>query len=246
VKNAIKYTDKGFIEIGYTKEEDDLRFYVKDTGTGISEDQREKIFERFRQADMSIHRDYEGAGLGLSISKAYVELLGGEIWMTSKMNEGSTFYFTIPYELPGQKEEELIDLVDGPTKEDINDLTLLVAEDDEASFHLIKEMMEDTDVKLIRAENGKEAIEKTENNQLIDLVLMDIKMPVLDGYQATKLIKKQFPNLPIIAQTAFASKKDKQKALKEGCDDYIAKPIREDELIAILLKYQKPSKSDVS
>lgn len=246
VKNAIKYTDKGFIEIGYTKEGNYIRFYVKDTGTGISEDQRDKIFERFRQADMSIHRDYEGAGLGLSISKAYVELLGGEIWMTSKMNEGSTFYFTIPYELPVRKEEKLIDLVDGPAKEDINDLTLLVAEDDEASYHLIKEMMEDTDVKLIRAENGKEAIEKTENNQLIDLVLMDIKMPVLDGYQATKLIKKQFPNLPIIAQTAFASKKDKQKALKEGCDDYIAKPIREDELIAILLKYQKPKKPDVS
>ena len=246
VKNAIKYTDKGFIEIGYSKEGDDLRFYIKDTGTGISEDQREKIFERFRQADMSIHRDYEGAGLGLSISKAYVELLGGEIWMTSKMNEGSTFYFTIPYELPVRKEEKLIDLASVPNKQEINDLTLLVVEDDEASFFLIKEMMQDTAVKIIRAENGKEAVEITENNSLIDLVLMDIKMPVLDGYQATKLIKKQFPNLPIIAQTAFASKKDKQKALARGCDDYIVKPIREDELIAILLKYQKPKKPDVS
>jgi hypothetical protein len=246
VKNAIKYTDKGFIEIGYTKEGDYIRFYVKDTGTGISEDQREKIFERFRQADMSIHRDYEGAGLGLSISKAYAELLGGEIWMTSKMNEGSTFYFTIPYELPEEKEKEVIKLTNVPNKQEINELTLLVAEDDETSYHLIKEMMQNTAVKLIRAENGEEAIEKIKEHPSIDLVLMDIKMPLLDGYQATNFIKKRYPNLPVIAQTAFASKKDKQKALAEGCDDYIAKPIKEEELLNLILKYQKPKEPDVS
>jgi len=246
VKNAIKYTDKGYIEISYKKKGDYIQFYVKDTGIGISEDQREKIFERFRQADLSIHRDYEGAGLGLSISKAYVELLGGEIWMDSETGKGSTFYFTIPYELPEHKEEEVVRLTNVPNKQEINELTLLVAEDDETSYFLINEIMQNTAVKIIRAENGEEAIEKIKENPSIDLVLMDIKMPVLDGYQATNFIKKRYPNLPVIAQTAFASKKDKQQALAQGCDDYISKPIKEEELINLILRYQKPKEPDVS
>ncbi|MFO8234451.1 MAG: ATP-binding protein [Bacteroidales bacterium] len=243
LKNAIKYTNEGKITFGYTKKDDIITFFVEDTGIGISTDQKENIFERFRQEDMTIRRQYEGAGLGLSISKAYVEMLGGKMWLESEKEKGSAFYFTIPYKLPEEKEIDLTPGAETTDKQLSSDLTMLVAEDDETSYLLLKEMMmEDTNIQFIQAVNGKEAIDEVKNNSNIDIVLMDIKMPEMDGYEATRILKKEYPDLPIIAQTAFASKKDREKAFDAGCDEYISKPIKEKEFFKILNKLLKTKK----
>jgi len=242
IKNAIKYTDKGTIELGYTINYNMVEFYVKDTGIGIPTNQQKQIFERFRQADLTTSREYEGGGLGLSISKAYVEMLGGKIWLTSEEGKGSTFFFTIPCQTPILEEFKKQDDTILFEKSWLNGLTFLVAEDDDTSYMLLEELLEDTSLKLIRAENGVMALKLIENNPNIDLVLMDIKMPEMDGYQATEIIRKKYPTLPIIAQTAFASKADKKKAIRAGCNGYISKPIKEEELIAVLTDHYKPSK----
>jgi hypothetical protein len=219
------------VEFGYKQENGILKFYVTDTGIGIPLDLQDKMFERFRQEELSVTREYEGAGLGLSITKAYVEMLGGTIWMDSTPGEGSTFYFTIPYSKPGVNDyKSPVVMVD---KDDTfpEGLTVLVAEDDETSLLLIEEIIEENSIDIMTASNGKEAVERVKANNDIDLVLMDLKMPELDGYQATKQIKEIKPNILIIAQTAFASNSDRKKALEAGCDEYISKPISRGELV---------------
>ena len=234
-KNAIKFTNEGKVAFGYTKKENTLIFYVEDTGVGISADQKEKIFERFRQEDLTISREHEGAGLGLSISKAYIEMLGGKIWLETEKNKGTTFFFTIPIEQKqiekGAEHEEPLKMKNENLPKHI---TILVAEDDPVSQALIEELIAGEDISAIHAENGKEVIEKIEENPHIDLVLMDIKMPDMDGYKATKIIKEKYPSIPVVAQTAFASKADREKAYDAGCDEYIAKPVNKHEFFKIL------------
>ncbi|MFW6103632.1 MAG: ATP-binding protein [Bacteroidota bacterium] len=231
INNAIKYTNEGQVAFGYSKEDSLLLFYVKDTGIGISPDLQQKIFERFRQAELGVTRNYEGAGLGLSISKALAEMLGGRMWMDSTPGQGSTFYFTVPYQsldedvTPGENASASI-------KQQLpGDLKLLVAEDDETSYMLIREIMDDTGITLLRAKNGKEAVEKLNDLSKDDLILMDIKMPVMDGYEATRAIKQARPELPVIAQTAYYSEEDRKKALNAGCDAYVTKPVNVEELM---------------
>jgi PAS domain S-box-containing protein len=231
IKNAIKYTKEGHVKFGYTKENGMLQFYVSDTGIGISPDLQDKMFERFRQEELSVTREYEGAGLGLSITKAYVEMLGGTIWMNSTPDEGSTFYFTIPYAKPNANEHESFEEVKEEEDKLPQNLTILVTEDDETSLLLIEEIIEDNSITVLPAANGKEAIEQVKSNVDIDLVLMDLKMPHLDGYEATRQVKQIRPDMPVIAQTAFASNSDRKKALEAGCDEYISKPISRSELI---------------
>ena len=241
IKNALKFTHEGLIEFGYriaeTKDAlSQLQFYVKDTGTGIDHALKEKIFERFRQGDISDTTGHEGAGLGLSISKAFVEMLEGKIWLESQLNKGSTFFFTLPYNITGDLNKQ-----QKPVEVEIPDTfkanTLLVVEDDEISFQFIKEILTRNGLQIIRAVNGEEAIQQIEDNLKIRLVLMDIKMPVMNGFDATRRIKQLRPDLPVIAQTAYASEEDRQKSLGAGCDDYISKPINKELLMSIIRKF---------
>jgi hypothetical protein len=231
IKNALKYTNEGSVEFGYKQENGILKFYVTDTGIGIPPDLQDKMFERFRQEELSVTREYEGAGLGLSITKAYVEMLGGTIWMESTPREGSTFYFTLPYSKPGVKDYKSPRAMVGKDDTLPEGLTVLVAEDDKTSLLLIEEIIEENSIDIITASNGKEAVERVKANNDIDMVLMDLKMPEMDGYQATKQIKEIKPNILVIAQTAFASNSDRKKALEAGCDEYISKPISRGELV---------------
>ena len=239
VKNAIKYTNKGTIELGYSKKGNQLEFYVKDTGIGVPEDRKKAIFERFIQADISDKMAQQGAGLGLSISKGLVEILGGKIWLESEENVGSTFYFTLPYT---QKKKEKTTI---KSELKLNDTTtivglkILIAEDDEISQSLLSIAVDKISSVVFKTSNGLEAVEKCRTNPDIDLILMDIQMPIMNGYEATKKIREFNKDVIIIAQTAFGLSGDKEKAIEIGCDDYITKPIKKDKLLALIQSYFK-------
>lgn len=230
--NAIKYTNEGgYIELGYTfqykdstqKEIDTIQFYVKDTGIGIPEDRINYIFEQFNKIEENTKQLYKGVGIGLTITKNLVELLGGKIWVESQFGKGSGFYFTLPYKQAHQIPEAIKD----KKRKNINwkNKTILIAEDTDESFIYIHELLADTKVNIIRAKDGKEAVDFCKINSNIDVVLMDIKMPLMDGYEAIKKIKGFKPALPIIAQTAYAMTEDRQKTLDAGFNGYIKKPI---------------------
>ena len=238
VKNALKYSEKGKIEIGYIIKANYLEFFVKDTGIGIAEDRREAVFERFIQADIADKNALQGAGLGLSISKAYVEMLGGEIWMESELGRGSCFYFTLPYETRISVKQS--EISEPPPPEDVppvNKLKILIAEDDEASKEFLSVIAEPFAREIICVETGTKAIEACRKNHDIDVVLMDILMPELGGYDATRQIRQFNKDIIIIAQTAFALNGDIQKALEAGCNNHISKPIVAEKLEQMLIKY---------
>jgi PAS domain S-box-containing protein len=236
ISNALKFTQQGYVNFGCKIEETEdvpsLQFFVEDTGLGIPLEMQDEIFKRFRQVETSAARLYGGSGLGLSISKAYVEILGGKIWVKSELGKGSTFYFTIPY-VRVQKNTFSEKQFNNNLKIEINEhKTILVAEDDDANFMLMEELLSGLNTHIIRAINGLEAVGICKTNTHIDLVLMDIKMPIMDGYEATKQIKGFMPNLPIIAQTAYFTDIDKSKALACGCIDFISKPIKRELLFS--------------
>ncbi|MRT92249.1 response regulator [Ancylomarina sp. 16SWW S1-10-2] len=238
IKNAIKYTEKGSIEFGYTKKNNFIEFYIKDTGIGIESDRQEAIFERFIQADIEDEMARQGAGLGLSISKAYVEMLGGKIWLESKSGEGSIFYFTIPY----NTEPVNIDYTENTIpideiKNQIKNLKILIVEDDKISALLIKTILEEENYNILQARNGIEAVELCQKNLDIDLVLMDIKMPKMDGYEATRQIRQFNKEVIIIAQSAHALLGDKEKSVKAGCNAHLSKPINKAELFSTIKHY---------
>jgi CheY-like chemotaxis protein len=235
VKNAIKFTHKGSIEFGYWKKGGFLEFYVKDTGSGISPEKIELIFERFRQGSEAITRNFEGAGLGLSISKAYVEMLGGKIWADSELEKGSTFYFTIPYDVPSDSGTVNTGaLLNLPEIDIPENLKILIAEDDKISEQLITKIAKQIGCEVLIARNGIEAVEICRKNSDIDLVLMDIKMPQMDGHEATRQIRLFNQKVVIIAQTAYGLHSDREKAIKAGCNDYISKPISKSALYMVL------------
>jgi len=234
-KNAIKFTQTGAIEMGYEKKGSYLEFFVKDTGIGISEDKSEIIFERFRHShDLSILKQ-EGAGLGLSISRAYVEMLGGKIWVKSEPGKGSTFYFTIPYEKVDEDKNQTNILMDERTP--IKDLKILIVEDDNASEVLLQKIIQLFEKETIKATTGIEAVEICRNNPDIDLVLMDIQIPEMDGYEATRQIRQFNRDVIIIAQTAFGLDGDREKSIEAGCNAHISKPYNRTLLIRLLRKY---------
>ena len=242
VKNAIKFTNTGTIELGYERKENYLEFYVKDTGIGVSQVQKEFIFERFRQGSESLTRNYEGAGLGLSISKAYVEMLGGKIWVDSEVGKGSIFYFTIPYNYePEEKDllENVISVEDSYNQIDpeVSGLKILIAEDEETSEILIKKLVERCGKEVLIARTGVEAVEICRNNPDLDLLLMDIKMPYMVGYEATRQIRQFNKVVIIFAQTAFALSGDREYAIEAGCNDYISKPYGQYLLFTLMKKY---------
>jgi signal transduction histidine kinase/CheY-like chemotaxis protein len=236
--NAIKYTDEGLVTFNYEidQKEDKIHFRIQDTGSGIEEDQHKHVFDRFKRVENDKSITVGGLGLGLSISKAYIEILGGTISLESSVGVGSTFYFSIP--LQYVKSEHIVVM---PIRE--NELiksenkVILIAEDDNINFLLFQKMMKDKEYKIIRAVNGQEAVDICINDSSIDLVLMDIKMPVMNGFEAVEQIRPIRPHLPIIAQTAYSSSEDRIKIEKAGFDDYITKPLSRERLFELIDKY---------
>jgi hypothetical protein len=238
VKNAIKFTYSGSIVFGYEKKGKYLEFFVKDTGLGIPKEKMEFIFERFRQGSESLARNYEGAGLGLSISKAYVEMLGGNIWVKSEPEKGSEFYFSIPY-ISEPNANIIINtlILNDKPENQIKNLKILIAEDDQVSQMLLSLLMKRFCKEVLIATTGNETINTCRNIPDIDLILMDIKMPDMFGFEATRQIRQFNNDVIIIAQTAFGLSGEREKAIQAGCNDYISKPILKDKLLPLIRKY---------
>ena len=238
VKNAINHTNEGSVVFGCDKKGDNLEFFVKDTGIGIPKNRQQAIFERFIQSDISKKQAIQGAGLGLTISKAYVELLGGRIWLESEEGQGSTFYFAIPYStLQKEKSVNSAFVADIEKTNEIRKLKILIAEDDETSEMLITIGVEKFGREILKAKTGFEAVEVCRNNPDTNLILMDIQMPAMNGYEATRQIRQFNDKVVIIAQTAFAQSGDRELSIAAGCNDYISKPINKDELLSLIQKY---------
>jgi PAS domain S-box-containing protein len=238
VGNAIKFANKGHAHFSCWLKDDVLHFCIEDSGIGIPVEDQELIFERFRQVYNNENREYGGNGLGLSISRAYIHLLGGRIWVESEPQKGSKFHFTIPYkpvdvstDRAQQSNNAISELSQHGTK------TILLAEDEYSNFVLLKVILQTENFKIIHVDDGEKAVEAVDKNTDINLVLMDLKMPVMNGLEATRLIKRQKPQLPVIALTAYAFEGDTDKALEAGCDDYIAKPFGRDDLLYIINKH---------
>jgi len=239
IQNALKFTRQGGISFGYTRHDDMLEFYVKDSGIGIPDDMREMIFERFHQIDNSLTRHHEGPGLGLSISKAYIELLGGTINVRSSEGKGSEFLFSLPYNPTSSSKTQIGQSVAKDLFEFLSDLTIVIAEDDKVSNLVLSTHLKHENNIILTAFNGQAAVDFVKLHPEIHIVVMDLKMPVMDGFEATRQIKKLRPELPVIAQTAFTSKEIREKAAEAGCDRFITKPINKTELLELILEILK-------
>lgn len=245
IKNAINFTDTGSVEFGCNCLGDFVEFFVKDTGCGIAKDKQEIIFQKFTQADYYDKRAIQGAGLGLSICKAYAELLGGKIWVESEKGKGSTFYFIIPSKtkidetIISENNINLIDKIKPVDFKRLQNLKILIAEDDEISYLYLKTLLRGASANIFYAKNGKEVIKIVEENPNIDIILLDIKMPEMDGFEVLQKVKSTYPNLPVIAITAYALSEEKEKILSMGCDDYIAKPFNLNVLLSKIDNFLK-------
>jgi CheY-like chemotaxis protein len=239
ITNAMKFTSKGSVEVGADFSGDEMLFWVKDTGIGIPYENQLSIFERYRQVDSKESKPVVGFGLGLAISKALVELLGGHLWVESIPDQGSLFVFTIKTNIVINTTMETTQLNNGASSYpfDFKGHTILIAEDIDFSFLYIEAVLRRTGVKVLWAQNGKEAIEHVKSNLDIDIVMMDMHMPVMNGYEATAVISALRPELPIIAQTAFVLPEDVKRCYAAGCTGYLAKPIRKEQLMNTLSEY---------
>jgi CheY-like chemotaxis protein len=237
ISNGIKFTSSGSVHVGYSVENKSIKLFIKDTGLGIAPEMHDVIFDRFRQVNHALSMNTGGTGLGLSISKSYIELMGGRIWLESEPGIGSTFYIELPFKQSlrrftgnDHKREEI-------NGEFLNGKTIVVAEDEEYNFRLIKGMLSGYGPNLVHLINGQQAVDYCKANQAVDVILMDLKMAVMDGFDASEIIRKIKPGLPIIAQSALALIGDREKALNAGCSDYIAKPLRKEQLLILLKKH---------
>ncbi len=237
VSNAIKFTMEGSVQLGYETQNDNIRLFVSDTGIGIAPEKQEIIFERFRQIDSSYTKQFDGTGLGLTIVNELVKLFGGSIQLESKPGKGSTFYIDLPFIV----NKPIISSDSGNyTKKnsnlDFTDKLFLVVEDEFTNYKLLEKTLFKRKAKILWAKNGMEALDMFIKHQAdIHLIIMDLKMPVMDGYEATKEIKKINMKIPIIALTAYAMAEDEKKALDAGCDAYLTKPVSIDILYKVLI-----------
>ncbi|MDC1471946.1 ATP-binding protein [Flavobacteriaceae bacterium] len=241
LENALKFTNEGSIEFGYTKTDENLELYVKDTGVGIKLSRQKSIFDRFTQEEKEIKNNFGGLGLGLSIAKENTKLLGGKITVKSKKGKGAIFFVTIPYT---PTHYEVSTYASGQTIKDNSKhhCKILIAEDEEINYLYLEILLKDKislDCAIIHAKDGEEAVSICNTQPEIDFVLMDLKMPNMNGFEALKLIKKGRPELPIVAQTAFSSAEDIEKIKAAGFDDYISKPISQEALTAVIERTRK-------
>ena len=239
LSNAIKFTDQGTVRFGYHHDQHKtMIFYVEDTGIGIPGDKLQTIWERFSQLETGNDRLYEGTGLGLAISKGLADMLGGKIWVESEPGIGSTFYVSLPY-VPAEKvsPHKQGQKLTSRFEDSWQGKRILIAEDQESIYLYLTEILKPTKAEVIWVKDGQKAIDYVDSEERIDVVLMDIKMPELDGYEATRIIKERYPRLPVIAQTAFALQEEKHKYLKAGFDEYITKPINPNKLLKILQQF---------
>ena len=235
IENSIKYAPDGNISFGYEVNNELLSFHVKDEGIGIDLKNHNLIFNRFSQINNEYLKSTSGTGLGLSIVKELTELMKGEIWVESELGKGATFYFTIPYQSISQEKDPIANA--STNNFDGKEKVILIAEDEFLNYLYLKSVFENYPFKLIHAKNGEEAITLLKNNSSIDLVLMDIKMPKINGISATIEIRKSNKTIPIIALTAHAFHEDKQKASNAGFNDYLSKPVHEKTLLDMVDKY---------
>jgi len=228
IDNAVKFTHKGILTVGYERDENSLLFFVKDTGIGISEENKSQIFDSFIQEDSELTRRFEGSGLGLSIAKGFIHLLEGKIWLDSEKGKGSAFYFSLPclQQIQESSSEHPNSDISTNRKQ-----TILIAEDDEINFYYFKVLLTHDLIEIIHATNGIEAVDLCRKHPEIELVLMDLKMVEMDGFEATRQIKSFRSNLPVIAITAYSESDDKRKALQSGCDEFLTKPIKKEFLL---------------
>ena len=237
MNNALKFTNKGVIELGLRINGNNLAFYVKDTGIGIQQKDIEAIFERFIKSADEKSTFYRGVGLGLAISKALAQLMGGNLTAESELGSGSVFTFLLPDTVISNQEamvSEIPVLINTSLNSDKN---ILVVEDEKANYMYMNKMLAKTSVRVYRAENGLEALKMIESGKCFHLILMDIKMPEMDGFEATKIIKSRNPGQIVIAVTAYAHPEERLKFMKAGFDDYLVKPIKPDEFRSVLKKY---------
>jgi signal transduction histidine kinase len=234
VDNAIKFTQKGNIQLGYQIIKDQIHFFVRDTGIGISAESQKLIFDNFVQEDNTVTRGYEGSGLGLSIAKKFVEFLDGQIWLESEKGKGSVFYFSLPCEKIAAPDsiQEIV-----PEQSTGSQQTLLIAEDNDINFKYYNLILKNEFIKILHAWNGVEAVDLSKHHPEIKLVMMDLKMPEMNGFEATRQIKAFRNDLPIIVVTAHSGSEDHQKAIDAGCDDVMIKPIKRELLISKLKEF---------
>ncbi|NJK93892.1 MAG: response regulator, partial [Bacteroidales bacterium] len=235
IGNAFKFTIEGTIKAGCRLHNNQLEFFVSDTGIGIPQGKQEFIFERFAQLESTSGHIYGGTGLGLSIVKGLTDLLGGTIWLESQLSKGTTFYFTIPCRIDQNVSADPAEYIKNEMYQ-FAGKTILLVEDDVFNAEYMTEVLEPTGVSIIHTLYGKEAV-NIATNQNIDLILMDIRLPDIDGYIVTQAIRKLKPHSIIIAQTAYAAAEDMEKSIKAGCNDYISKPVKRELLLSILEKY---------
>ncbi|MBN2818704.1 MAG: response regulator [Bacteroidales bacterium] len=235
INNAIKFTHEGKIEISYSIDNNNHVFIIKDTGIGIDEIHLDIIFERFYQIESETQEYFQGAGLGLTIAKGITDMLGGKIKVKSELGKGSEFTLLIPFKSLNEKNIQSKRI---ENNYDWKDKTILIAEDEDSNYHFLEALLRKTGAKLLWAPDGIKFLEIVDTNKKnIDLVLLDIKMPGINGINAIKVIRQQNISIPVIAQTAFNQPEDKQRCLDSGCDDYLSKPIDRDLLLSKISKH---------
>ena len=245
LENALKFTRNGFIEFGYKKIGSNLEIYVKDTGVGIKSDRQKSIFGRFSKEEKESSKNIGGLGLGLWIARENTDLLGGKITLKSKKDKGSTFFVTLPYN-PAlsylDNNSSTSNLKEEERRREAHKCNILIAEDEEINFLFLEILLKnevDLHCSIVHAKNGEEAVAICRKNSEIDFVLMDLKMPVMDGFEAIKLIKEFRPELPIVAQTAFSSAEDKERVFAAGFNDFLSKPISQEALSEVINKQKE-------